>query len=409
MKSEIKHRMTRRLNGWDYCQRAIYSITVTLADRSRPWLGHLVLAENGEPRNGAGLSEQRIAGAEQARPSASRSVAAHSCAAFISLTPFGEAVVEALLEMPRLYPQVRLIEWQVMPEHFHFIAFVVSPLPKPFGTLIRGFKAGAAKRWKALAGTGECPAWADGFQDTILFREGQLRAEIAYLHDNPRRLAEKRAHPELFRRVASVLLPLDGGRLVGRFEAMGNLTLLGRPLVQVQCSRRYFAYRRVPKNGPIMLRHGTDGQKIARDSANNPVIEHTSPEYEAIKESVFAAASHGAVVISPCISDGEREIAREAMNRGFRIVAMRNMGFASIQKPTGRLFDICAQGRLLLLAPAAWPYSTQKKPMTRFDAAVLNRICQWFAGEDAIEINYHGMRPSDIDRLAADAVLAKTS
>ena len=41
MKSEIKHRMTRRLNGWDYCQRAIYSITVTLADRSRPWLGRL--------------------------------------------------------------------------------------------------------------------------------------------------------------------------------------------------------------------------------------------------------------------------------------------------------------------------------------------------------------------------------
>ena len=432
MKSEIKHRMTRRLNGWDYCQRAIYSITVTLADRSRPWLGHLVIAENGKPRNGAGnlviaengeprngagnlvlaengeprnaagLPAQICAGAEQARPSATRSVAAHSCAAYISLTPFGEAVVEALLEMPRLYPQVRLIEWQVMPEHFHFIAFVVSPLPKPFGTLIRGFKAGAAKRWKALAGTGEYPTWADGFQDTILFREGQLRAEIDYLHDNPRRLAEKRANPELFRRVAAVSLPLDGGRLIGRFEAMGNLSLLGRPLVQVQCSRRYFAYRRVPKSGPI-----TNGLKIARDSADNPIIEHTSPEYEAIKESVFAAASHGAVVISPCISDGEREIAREAMNRGFRIVAMRNMGFTPIQKPTGRLFDICAEGRLLLLAPAAWPHSTQEKPMTRFDATALNRICQWFAGENAVEINYHGMTPSDVDRLAEEAVLAK--
>ena len=101
--------------------------------------------------------------------------------------------------------------------------------------------------------------------------------------------------------------------------------------------------------------------------------------------------------------------AREAMNRGFRLVAMRNMGFAPIQKPTGRLFDICAQGRLLLLAPAAWPYSTQEKDMTRFDATALNRICQWFAGEDAVEINYHGMTPSDIDRLAEEAVLAKGS
>ena len=393
--SEIKHRMTRRLNGWDYCQRAIYSITVTLADRSRPWLGQLnTLAKNGEARNG------------EARTGAS-SAAAHSCAASISSTPFGEAMVAALKEMPRLYPQVRIIEWQVMPEHFHFIVFVVSPLPKPLGALIRGFKAGAAKRWKDLAGTGECPAWADGFHDTILFREGQLRAEIDYLHDNPRRLAEKRANPELFLRVAAVSLPLDGGRLIGRFEAMGNLSLLSRPLAQVQCSRRYFAYRRVPKSGPTTARRGASGLKIARDSEGNPIIEHADPEYEAIREGVFAAASHGAVMISPCISDGEREIAREAMNRGIRLVAMRNMGFAPIQKPTGRFFDICAQGRLLLLAPAAWPYSTQEKEMTRFDATALNRICQWFAGEDAVEINYHGMTPSNIDRLAEEAVLAK--
>lgn len=409
MKSEIKHRMIRRLNGWDYCQRAIYSITVTLADRSRPWLGRLVTpAENGGARDGGARNEARDGGA---RSSAS-SVAAHSCAAFISPTPFGEAMVAALKEMPRLYPQVRLIEWQVMPEHFHFIVFVVSPLPKPLGALIRGFKAGAMKRWKALAGT-DPPQWADGFQDTILFREGQLRAEINYLHDNPRRLAEKRANPELFRRVAAVSLPLDGGRLIGRFEAMGNLNLLNRPLAQVQCSRQYFAYRRIPKGGPIsgpkMAHHKTSGLKIARDSAGNPIIEHADPEYEAIKEGIFAAASHGAVVISPCISDGEREIAREAMNQGFRLVAMRNMGFAPIQKPTGRLFDICAQGRLLLLAPAAWPYSTQEKDMTRFDATALNRICQWFAGEDAVEINYHGMTPSDIDRLAEEAVLAKGS
>ena len=61
MKSEIKHRMIRRLNGWDYCQRAIYSITVTLADRSRPWLGRLVTpAENGGAQDiPAGL--QRVA------------------------------------------------------------------------------------------------------------------------------------------------------------------------------------------------------------------------------------------------------------------------------------------------------------------------------------------------------------
>ena len=51
-KDEIKHRMTRRLDGWDYCQRAIYMITITLADRTQEWLGRLVnRAKNGAAQN----------------------------------------------------------------------------------------------------------------------------------------------------------------------------------------------------------------------------------------------------------------------------------------------------------------------------------------------------------------------
>ena len=42
--------------------------------------------------------------------------------------------------------------------------------------------------------------------------------------------------------------------------------------------------------------------------------------------------------------------------------------------------------------------------MTRFDATALNRIAQWLAGEDAAEIDYHGMVPRDIDALASAAV-----
>ena len=431
MKGEIKHRMTRRLNGWDYCQRAIYMITITLADRTQEWLGKLILAKNGEAQNPlAENGEARNRGA----------VAAHSCAAIpatsggacITPTPFGEAVIEALMEMPRLFPQVQIIEKQLMPEHFHFIIFVREPLPKPLGALIRGFKAGAMKRWKILAKNGEAqhylakngearnhlasdgaarsngtvaahscaassafPAWAEGFQDTILFRDGQLKAMIAYLRDNPRRLAEKRAVPDLFRRVARIALPLDGGRMTGHFEAIGNRHLLARPLHQVQCSRRFFAYRRIPKAG--------GGMKIARDAAGEPIAASTSPEYGERLADALAAAVHGAVIISPCVSDGERQIAREALKRNLPLVTLQNKGFAHLQKPVGRYFDACAEGRLLMMAPAAWPYTPQEKPMTRFDATALNRLCQWLVGEDALEINYHGMKPANIDQLAKAA------
>ena len=410
-KDEIKHRMTRRLDGWDYCQRAIYMITITLADRTQEWLGRLVnRAKNGAAQNCVAQIE----------------------GVYIEPTPYGEAVIEALMEMPRLFPQVEIIERQLMPEHFHFIIFVREPLPKPLGALIRGFKAGAAKRWKILAKNGEArnnlakngearnhlasdgtarsngavaahscaassafPAWAEGFQDTILFRDGQLKAMIAYLRDNPRRLAEKRAVPDLFRRVARIALPLDGGRMTGHFEAIGNRHLLARPLHQVQCSRRFFAYRRIPKAG--------GGMKIARDASGEPIAASTSPEYGERLADALAAAAHGAVIISPCISDGERQIAREALKRKLPLVTLQNKGFARLQKPVGRYFDACAEGRLLMMAPAAWPYTPQEKPMTRFDATALNRLCQWLVGEDALEINYHGMKPANIDQLAQAA------
>ena len=441
---ETKHRMTRRLAGWDYRQRAIYMITVTLEDRRGGPLGKL--AENGESQNYIaknGKSQNYIAKNGKSQN-------------YIAPTPFGEAVLEALAEMPRIAPQVEIIAVQLMPDHIHFIIFVKVPIARPLGSLVRGFKAGAAKRWKAieenLAKNGQAPnrpgsvpahsctdgsvpahscsggsvpahssagssvpahfceglKWAEGFQDTVLLHEGQLKAMIAYLRDNPRRLAEKRANPALFRRVERIELPLDGGRLVGCFEALGNRHLLKRPLAQVQCSRRFFAYRREAKRG--------GGMKIARTPDGEPIIESESPEYRDRLESALAAAAHGAVVLSPCISDGERQIAREAMKRLLPLVALKNMGFAKLEKPVGRSFDACAEGRLLLLAPAAWPYTTQEKPMTRFDATALNRIAQWLAGGSApghscpglaVEINYHGMKPANIDELAERAVLAR--
>ena len=40
---ETIHRMTRRCDGWDYRQRAIYQVTLVQADRARPLLGRLVI------------------------------------------------------------------------------------------------------------------------------------------------------------------------------------------------------------------------------------------------------------------------------------------------------------------------------------------------------------------------------
>ena len=458
-RSEIKHRKTRRLRDWDYCQRAIYEITVVLADRLRPWLGELKkLPENGQPQdqpeNGQ-PQDQPENGQPQDQPEngqpqdrgengqrerlCANSGRGENYGWGVEPTADGLAVVEALLEMPRHYPQVSIIEWQLMPEHFHFIVFVREALPKPLGALVRGFKAGAAKRWKELRenaqrekspengrpqdqvengrpqdrgangrpqdrGEGDAvarfratsPEWAKGFNDTILFREGQLEQMITYLRKNPLRLAMKRAKPTLFKVSREVEVSL-GAAGVGHFSALGNHFLLDRPLAQVQVSRRFFGYRRVAKPG--------GGLKIAKDAKCEPLVEFSTLEFEERRDELIEAAKHGAVLLSPCVSDGERQIAREALAAGLPLVTMANKGFAKLQKPSGRYFDACAEGKLLMLAPAAWPYQPGEKPMTRFDATAMNRLCQWIAGEGAAEINYHGMKPTNIDDLARKAAM----
>jgi hypothetical protein len=213
--------------------------------------------------------------------------------------------------------------------------------------------------------------FAAGFQDRILFREGQLAAMINYLKANPLRLAQKRANPELFTVHREVLVSL-GDEGEGRFAAIGNLGLLELPMVQVQCSRRYLKYRRVPKPG--------GGFKILRTADGTPEIENTTPEFESKRNEIMEAAHHGLVLISPCISDGEREIARLALNAGLPLITMQNKGFAPLQKPTGRYFEACLEGRLLMLAPANWPYVPGEKAMTRADAMAMNRLCQLIAG-----------------------------
>ena len=418
---ETKHSMLRRCRGWDYRQPCIYQITLVLADRKSKALGWLVVGR--EPPLSARDRLHSAQGAALPIDEKACSVLEAAASSYIVLTPAGEAIKSEFLRIGEHHPEIKPLFIQVMPDHVHFIIHVTKPMVRPLGQAIAGFKAGSSK-----AAIGKGGLWAEGFQDTILFHEGQLDAMFNYLRDNPRRLAVKQLMPEMFRARNDLCLTLPRqaqdralprqvqdrprqaqGRPIcpvlgaaapsieAHFSAIGNLFLLDSPnIIQVQCSRSWLAYKRISKPG--------GGRKIAHDAAGVPIIETTAPEFEEKRDELLAAARHGAVLISPCISDGEREIARLAFAASLPVIALRNMGFSPLYKPGGKLFDKTANGKLLLLAPAAWPYSTAEKPMTRFDACTLNRIAQLIAGNGAAVINYKGVKPNDIDRLVREAV-----
>ena len=258
-------------------------------------------------------------------------------------TDLGCAVTRCWAQIPDHQPLIELQKCVVMPDHFHGLLRVKGWLPKPLGESVRGFKIGVNKAFVAAGGT--LPLWNPGFNDSILWHAGQLPIMDAYVLDNPRRLWIRRQHPDLFRTVHDVVA---GGT---RFAALGNHFLLRRPvLLPVQCSRRL------------------DEAALARQQAE-----------------FLAAAHHGAVLVSPCISPGEKRIARAALDAGLPLVALLENGFGPYYKPPGRYLDACAAGHLLLLAP--WPYHREKRAITRSQCLALNgmasRICGEAGGEEA--------------------------
>ena len=415
LRRETIHHMGRRLPGWDYRRRGYYVITIVLENRRSAALGELRIRRPAACAAGVEQTEWVLVGEAKGLKLEPDQVEAK-----VVYSELGRAIFDHFRKIGEFTPGLEPVYCAVMPDHLHLLLKVERELKRPLGNAIGGFKTGCEKIYAKFGGEGRL--FAEGFVDHVILRGGQLAIEFNYLRDNPRRLAVKRLFPELFRVSRRVGVTLRGlgnqqlallehdrheapqgqdrqgagvsgapaARAVGYFSALGNHFLLDRPLAQVQVSRRFFAYRRL-------------SGRIARDEKGEPFVEFSSPAYEARRDELFAAARQGVVLISPCISDGERQIAREALAAGVPLVTMANKGFALLQKPSGRLFDACSDGRLLMLAPAAWPYQPGEKPMTRSDAIAMNRLCQWLAGEGAAEINYRGLLPANIDALARDA------
>ena len=448
----VKHHMGRRCFNWDYTSRCIYMITITLADRSRPILGRLV--RDGE--------EWRVEPSEIGRivEECWREIPAQwpgvevICSQLMpdhfhgiifvkepQKKPLGNIIGSFKSKTSSRAGEVLCRTRQGADEPCRTRQGADEPCHTRQGAdepcrTRQGAELQASAHAPSIAPARErAGIWAPGFVDLILFREGQLAKMIAYIRENPRRLGIKRAHSELFRVARDLEVRFaahgkaQGDRAArgtaqdtargkaqngargtaqdyahgkaqncarGHFMAIGNHFLLDWPDIrQVQCSRSYFAYKRERLPG--------GGWKICRDSVGVPLVDFATAEFEAKAEAALAAAERGAVLISPCISNGEREIARRAFVAGYRVITLKNKGFSPLYKPGGKLFDACAAGNLLMLAPANWPYVPGEKSITRDQAQVLNRIAQLIAGDGAVEINYKGAVMKGVEAAVAQA------
>jgi hypothetical protein len=90
---------------------------------------------------------------------------------------------------------------------------------------------------------------------------------------------------------------------------------------------------------------------------------YTDEENARLREEWLSCGECGGVLVSAAVSPKEKEVLREAMNRGYNIILLRENGFPKLYKPSGEAFDACAKGLLLQISP--WDFHYERRVITR--------------------------------------------
>ena len=324
----------KRSNRHDYHEPCIYLVTVTTVNRE-PLLG-------------------RVDG--------------DTVKARIKLSAIGKVVWHEIEELPKRYPQVKVMQHQIMPDHVHLVLRVTERLPEklPLGNVVAAWKQACGKAAVTLYvplrdlkaathnNTSDTdglfreaafrlpetrpyrPLFDKGFNDSILSGQGQLHHMMSYVRDNPRRLLIKRQHSSFF----TIHRSLHVAGIC--FDAVGNLALPQCPLMAVHCRRRW-----------------------------------SEVEQQAYHGQCLAAAKSGTVLVGAFISKAEQAIARAVQEQHLPLIHIVENGFNDLYKPVGEAFYATAEGRLLQLAP--WPYHNERHHITREQCMELNRMAEQMA------------------------------
>ena len=299
----------------------IYHVTLTIPSR-KPLLGSLVIPDN-DPSQ-----------------------------AFVERTDLGEEIVHTIFHIQDIHPEVRVLQFCIMPDHIHVVLYVTSAMKSGIKTVVRGWWQGAKK----ISALSVAPNTIRDNQQSLppvftempfirpMSRRGQLDAMMQYVKMNPQRLATKRLKPGYF-------CVQEGIEIAGRtYSGVGNTKLL--------LSQRF---ETVHVHSDLVKDAIKGNDQPLRDYMNGCVL----------------AARQGAVMVSPFISEKEKEVLTVLLAEEHPIILLSDNGFRDYYKPSAGLFDAVAAGRVLILSP--WEFNPQKKHISRADCVALNNMAEEIA------------------------------
>ena len=288
----------------------------------------------------------------------------------------GRVVYEAWQRIEVCFPGVRATYNSIMPDHFHGIIYITEDGVADLRVVVAAFAADVERTLGRRI-------WAELWRDSICLQRGQLHRQINYVLSNAKRRWIKENNPGLFKKV----LGFRHWRLEGIEETLADVAdvdhwdfrayKVGLAAEQSElwsvvdgveiakprkANRLQCAFEDGRAGGTASVQQQGKG-RIGWTVLGNPFlleepllvsvrISRRTPvaEFEKLQNKLRLKIERGAVLIGAWVSPLEREIRRQAVAAGGRIVELLPRGMGRYYKPGGDDFQLCEQGRLLQLS-----------------------------------------------------------
>ena len=302
-------------------------------------------------------------------------------------TEIGRAVLEETEHITKIYPQIRILCRQIMPDHLHLLLFVEEALPVHLTSVVSGFKLGCNRGyWNSLAKLANTEHRREEADTERINEEKIPLAKLANTEhrgegaDTERRCGEENDKKQTAVSCAADLCEAEKKDTQARRTGLwadgyhdrilfhkGQLDAL---IHYIKDNPRRLALKRA-NPGLFKIRQHLQiagmsftamGNIFLADYPQKAVIQCSrklhQAEIDAKKAECLGEAAKGMVFVSAAISEGEKQICRAVREAGHPIMVLLEKGFPKPEdpnykyfKPQGVYFEACAAGKLLLLEP----------------------------------------------------------
>lgn len=251
---------------------------------------------------------------------------------YVYLSEAGKAIVAGLKEFEEEIKEIQKFHYKIMPDHLHIIIYKRHYTPIHLDDYMENLKERICNHYNKISGSNffKDDIFSISYTDKALYDNVILKNWIEYLDDNPNRRITILENPDFFKRIHNLKI---GDKY---FEAYGNPFLWENP--------DKFAIR--------MRRRFTYDEKLSH------------------KEEALNLASKGTVLVSPFISEHEKEVKDIAESNGFPYILIQYQRFPENFKPPKHQFELCSRGKLLIISLGLDP----KMPLTYDICTLMNEM-----------------------------------